>query len=381
MEEPLSSKEPVSSDQASIRDSRGLYSFARGGRRRLVVAGLVLLLAVLPSLAGCQLTYLAHLGVGQARVLLGRTPIETVLEKGGLDERQREALQLVLDAREYAFEHIGLKRTASYGSYYDTGGGPVSWNVTGCAADRFEPVTWWFPIVGRVPYKGYFDKASAQAEAARLEARGMDTLVSPVAAYSTLGWFADPILSTMLDYPEDQLVELVIHELTHATIYVPGDSTFNENVATFVGRQGAHDFLVNRHGAGAEILERAELLERDQESFAGFIDGLHGELEELYALDLPRDQVLRRRAEVFRRAHGDLKDLRRAMATGAYASMERRPLNNAVILAYRTYHRDLAIFEAVWRQRDESLPEALGAFVEASEAADPVAALKATVGG
>ncbi len=334
------------------------------------------LLALLVLAPGCQIGYLARAGIGQAGVLLSRRPVAEVLASGELSEEEARKLRLVGEARRYAFERIGLDRSGSYTSFYDTGGKPVAYNVQACAKDRFAQVSWWFPIVGSITYKGYFTEGEAKAEAARLAEDGFDTLVSPVAGYSTLGWFDDPILSSMLRYQDEDLVDLIIHELTHGTVYVPSNVTFNENLATFVGYRGAIDFFTERDGRDSDAVKRAKLARRDSVLFSRFVDELHGELEELYASGRPSEELLVAREEVFAAGKRRFAELQKEMSPGAYGAIAKRPLNNASVLAYRAYVRELESFEAVWRASGENLRRTVSVFRELRDSDDPEADLE-----
>ena len=193
-----------------------------------------------------------HLARGQLRVITNSTPIAEIAEHPRPADPQRHTrLRFVAAVRDYGRERIGLDVRDQYTCFYDTGGRPLSWNVSASPPDRFEPYLWRFPIVGAVPYKGFFEIDRAQKERSILQSKGLDVSLSQVSAYSTLGFFADPVLSTMLKYSDDSLATLLLHELTHATAYAPGHTDFNESLATFVGRRGSLDFLSEHYGASS----------------------------------------------------------------------------------------------------------------------------------
>jgi predicted aminopeptidase len=270
--------------------------------------------AIVPLLlSGC---YLVRQGEGQLTILLGARPISEVLADPDLDPRARRKLELILEIKEFGERQMGLAASTNYTRYFDTGGRPVSYIVSACRKDRFQPHTWWFPIVGEVPYKGFFRREDAAAEAEELARLGYDVSVGAVAAYSTLGWFPDPVFSTMLDDSEEELASLILHELTHLTLYVPGDTDFNESLATFVGRQGALEFVRWRFGAGSPLYDRAIR----STGFAELRDArnleLFRKLDDLYRSETLPDRKL------------ELRDLVAGF-----------PVNNAEILMQRRYGR------------------------------------------
>jgi predicted aminopeptidase len=275
--------------------------------RRLV------LLLLLPTLCGCYILTQAR---GQLRVLLNSRSIDKLLADPAVPVDTKLKLRLVRDVKAFGERELGLTRSSNYESFYDTKGQPITYIVSACRKDRFQPYIWWFPIVGEVPYKGFFAKEDAQEEVKALEAEGYDVALGTAAAYSTLGYFPDPVLSTMLDYPEEQLTALLLHELTHGTIYLPGGADFNEGLASFVGWQGALEFARRRHGIASEAYDRTVRAFAAEERRDTAARELFKQLDELYRLNLPLDQVL----------------VRRDLIAG-------RKVNNAQILMQRRYGR------------------------------------------
>jgi len=278
-------------------------------------------LLLAPLLASC---YLAKQAEGQLAMLLAQRPLEDVLADPDVPAEDKAKLRLVLEVKEFGERELGLTPSSNYTRYFDTGGKPVSWIVSASAKDRFENHTWWFPIVGTVPYKGFFRRSDAAAEARALEEDGYDVSLSPVSAYSTLGYFPDPVLSTMLETPDEDLTALILHELTHGTLYLPGDTNFNEKLASFVGWQGALEFARRRRGpASAEYERTVRALAREEER-AREARELFARLDALYRSPIPRGEKVRRRDEV-----------------------AGRKVNNAAILMQRRY-TDHAAFGAAF---------------------------------
>jgi predicted aminopeptidase len=223
-----------------------------------------------------------------------------------------------------------------------------------------------------VPYKGFFDVERARRERDDLQALGYDVILRPVTAYSTLGFFSDPVLSDMLRYPDDSLADLLIHELTHATIYVKGHTDFNESLATFVGRQGSLDFLAQRHGADSPALRDATARRADAGRFARFMGTVIAAMDSLYNSDLPREQILATRDSVFEGTKEQYRGMRPDLTDPSrYDGYLQWELNNARLLSYRRYHRNLEAFEMLWESRGRDLAATVDALRPCGDAEEP----------
>ncbi len=320
-------------------------------------------------LGGC---YLTRQAAGQARILLNLRSIDGLLADPAVPESSRRKLLFVREVKAFGEREMGLMPSANYEDYYDTTGRPITYIVTACAKDSFRPHTWWFPIVGEVPYKGFFSRDDAVAEARALATAGLDVSLGTAAAYSTLGYFPDPVLSTMLDFPEEELASLLLHELTHGTVYLPGGTDFNEGLASFTGWQGALEFARARRGTGSELYQRTvEAFARAEQRDARGLE-LHRRLERLYSGGGAREEILKAREQVFDAFREELKleaarrlleerrlkeDHERAEREGrvgpqeheraraaraarrAVDEAERAPRNNAEVLQLRRYGR------------------------------------------
>jgi predicted aminopeptidase len=296
----------------------------------------------------CSPGYVLRAGVEQARILSIRQPIAQVLDDPDTDAETRRQLQLVLQARTFAARGLRLDAGDSYTSFAAVGRDTLLLVVSASRRDRFEAYTWWFPIIGRVPYKGFFNFAAAHAQAASLERAGYDAYVRPAAAYSTLGWFDDPLLSTLLRYDDVGLVNTVIHELLHNTIFLPGQVSFNESFANFVGERGAIAFFCAREGEASEPCRQAHASWADTRLFGRFMSELSAELDTLYARELPLETVLVERAAIFDDARARFRDEILPLLQGpSYRWFLTRPLNNATLIGVRLYYRELDLFEAV----------------------------------
>jgi len=266
--------------------------------RRRDLAGLLLpLIGLSLAVGGCgQPLYVARLSWTEARILLRREPIERVITRPDVDPALRERLRLVLAARSFAHDQLGFEVGDSYTTYAAVTPGETTVHVVSAAyRDRLKPYTWWYPVAGRVPYRGFFDRSAAQSEANRLAARDLDVDVRSAVAFSTLGWFADPLLSTTAEAGPVSLVTTVLHELFHQTLYVPGESAFNESAATFAGERGAIAFFCTGPEADAKRCEAARTAWAETRVRARVLQHLAARLRRLYAEHLPAAERERER--------------------------------------------------------------------------------------
>ncbi|HUH11530.1 MAG TPA: aminopeptidase [Longimicrobiales bacterium] len=343
----------------------------------------LLLLAVLAATAAASLTcspvYVVRAGIEEARILSRRRPIPEVASDPSIPQSTRAKLDLVLRARTFAGEYLGLDTGDSYTTFSQVDRDTLLMVVSGAHKDRFQHVTWWFPIVGRVPYKGFFDFDAARREVERLESDGYDAYMRPSAAFSTLGWFNDPLLSTLLRANEISLVGTVIHEITHNTLYLPSQAAFNESFANFVGERGAIAFFCGMDGEEAPRCETARAGWADQLRFGAFLSELVAELEALYGRpDLPREEILRRREDVFAgaraRFRAEVEPELRVLAFGRFMEQD---LNNATLISRRLYYDRLDVFEAAFHAHGGDLRRTVDFLLAAARDArqDPYGAL------
>ena len=228
--------------------------------------------------------------------------------------------------------------------------------VSASRADSFSRKTWWFPIVGSVPYKGYYRQESALRLARRLERQGYDVLVRKVDAFSILGFFKDPVFSFMQDYSVFQVASLILHEQTHATVFLKNHVQFNEEMAQFVGTEGALLYLDRRLGPESTEREETTAILRDQETFLETLRALYADLEDVYAQDLPPDDKLSRKAKTialhqtrFAESYQD------SFASEAYRGFAEAEINNAYLNLYMTYTEDLDVFYELFESYDRDL--------------------------
>lgn len=335
------------------------------------------------ALSACSPVYVLKAGYHEARILAARKPIPKVMADPNTDEETRRKLRLALAARAFARDSLGLDVNGAYSTFVRLKSDTLAVILSAAPPDRLEPVTWWFPIVGRVPYRGFFSLDDARRHEERLQRRGLDTYLRPTAAFSTLGWFDDPLPSTLLRYDDVALVETIIHELTHNTLYLAGHVTFNESFASFAGAQGAMAFFCGGgEYAHAEHCRLARDRWADELRFSAFLYGLAEELKALYArADLSREEKLTRRREIFAAGlHRFQREVQPGFLASRYQWFVDTPLNNATLLARIFYAHRLAAFDAAFQQARGDLPTALRAITDAArwlakEGRDPFEAL------
>ena len=331
-----------------------------------------LLLVALAMIGGtvmfCSPAYILRAGIEEAKILSRRQPIDEVLASPLTSDRTREKLAVVQAARTFAEKELGLDVGESYTTYSELRRDTLLLVVTGAHKDAFVPVTWWFPIVGRVPYKGFFDPDDARAEAARLIGEGYDAAIRPAGAFSTLGWFNDPLLSTTLRYDDVALGATVIHEVTHNTVFIPGEVAFNESFASFVGDRGAIALFCGIEGDTGPRCVRAREEWSDALVFGAALEALVGRLEALYARpDLDRDAKIARRQAVIDAWKDDFARDVAPRIHGPLAAFHQRPIDNATLIGLRLYYTRLDLFEDTFRRMDVPLKEAIVRMIEAAE--------------
>lgn len=296
------------------------------------------------SSTGCQLSYYMHSAYYQTKLLQSRKSIDYALEHGHLNEIQKAKLRLVGDAKKFAEQKLGLKKTSNYTTFVQLDEPYVTYIVQASFPMELKPYLWKFPFVGEVPYKGYFRKKLAEEEAAELRTREFDVFTRGVSAYSTLGWFQDSVLSSMLRYEDYDLVETIIHETVHTTLFIKDAAEFNERMATFLGHEGMMKFYRERGTEGETQLKKAEADAFDQKLFSAFLTREVEELKKWYESgkgQITPDAKATRLKEIQARFSADVRP---KMKTKAYEEFEKKELNNAILLAYRTYEYSLEDF-------------------------------------
>jgi predicted aminopeptidase len=322
----------------------------------MVVLKLVLIVITSLILISCQAAgYYLHVSKGQLELLSQRQNIEELLADESIDPELKQQLESVRTIRQFASERLGLPENASYSSYADLNREYVVWNVFAAEAFSVEPKQWCFLVAGCVAYRGYFDEQEALAFASELSEQGYDTYVGGVAAYSTLGWFDDPVLNTFITRDEPRLAGLMFHELAHQQLYINDDTTFNESFASAVEVEGVRRWLAQKDRP--DILQRYLLDKQRQDDFIATLLEHRKQLEQFYQQALPEQA-----------RQSSKQKIQQAFLAGAYQQFKQRwddypgyddwvmnQLNNAKLSTIVSYNQWLPAFQQLLQDNEGDL--------------------------
>lgn len=332
---------------------------------------LTLLLTVLASLeAGC---YYTHLASGQLRMLLARRDVGEVIADPETPENLRQHLELAQQVRTYATS-IGLDVAGQYTSFVDWPGDRLITTLVATRPGEVDAEDFWFPLVGSVPYKGFFDEERARVEAEKLRSQGRDVCLHPIPAYSTLGWLDDPLTAPMLREGRGGLIETILHELVHATVYVRDEPEFNEGLATFIGQEAAIRF---QQDPGEREVEQRRV--QDDRAVARTLLAFRERVAELYRGSEAGPQRDAARAVLESQTRTELAALDLASFDGQRLA-ERVRLNDACQALIGTYHGDLARYGERLQELDGDLRAFLEGARQAAEEPDPRSSAQLTPG-
>lgn len=336
-------------------------NWGRVARRLLlwVVLGIPALV-VLALIVSADARYVARAGVEEGRILLRRRSIKTLVEKAGTPADLRQRLQLVLAARAYGADSMHLSVGKTYTTYADVKRDTLLLVLSASRRDRLRAYTWTYPIVGSVPYKGFFDFRRARETVAQLEDEGYDTYLRRAEAFSTLGYFSDPLLSTAVHKDTMELVATVLHELAHNTLYVKNHTAFDESFASFVGYRGAQAFFRAR---GDTIdAARADARWRDERILDVFYAELARRLDSAYAGNSGEFGLEEVRTTLFKWARTQLTGpVGQSLETYDWRWFAASPMNNAVVIAQRLYRMNLNLFDEIYLQNNADIAETIRA--------------------
>jgi predicted aminopeptidase len=313
------------------------------------ILGILILLVVL----NWQLVlYGFQQGYGQLNIIWNAKPVAHYLKDPNFPDSLKARLELVKEIRKYAIDSLGLRDTENYQTLYDQKGEEVMWVVMASEPFALKPKEWEFPIIGSVPYKGFFKKERAEKLKNELEKDGWDVMVRNPGGWSTLGWFIDPILSKMLTRSEGDIANLIIHEMSHATIFVKDSVEFNENLATFIGDRGAEEFLMYKYGVDSK--EYQTYMQEDEDYLKYVNHMLRGAkvLDSLYATMKDSDGLNNKRLlkqKVIGRIVEAMDTLSLKLTKHPSSRFKGKLPNNAYFMNYRQYQAKQTIFAEEWK--------------------------------
>ncbi len=295
-------------------------------------------------LTGCETARFYAQGFsGQAEILRKSRANSKVLADPQSDPKLKRQLVAVEGIRKFATEHLSLPGDESYGKYADLGRSSVSWVLYAAPEFSLEPKTWWYPTLGELDYRGYFREEDTLEVAAKLKGEGYDIYTGGVDAYSTLGWFHDPVLNTFVYSADVDLAELIFHELTHRKLFRNGETAFNESLANAVAEESVKRWLAHE-GRRADLAKyEGRLVKRRQ--FYDQIDRTRGELKALYESGLPAETMRSRKAVIFSKLQASFRELRRKWGGRGLEGWLKADLTNAHLVSVATYHQHLPLFQ------------------------------------
>ena len=314
---------------------------------------LYIVLALASGLISCSYTqYVWHVSSHQLALLRQKVPLETALKRSDLTEDQKRKLELVSEIKAFAKEELKWDMDENiYSSYVHLERPYVSWLLRVSPADQLKAYEWYFPVVGAVPYKGFFEKEKALKSARDFDKKGYDTYVRGVTAYSTLRWFEDPLLSSMLSYRESDFTAMIFHELAHTVLFFKNHINFNERFAEFVGRKAALLFYRKKEAQKEHTISITKHMQKEWEDellFSTFMSEEYNKLKKWYKDNTGKvneEKKQKRLSEIQNRFMSEIKP---RLKTRFYDYFSRIKLNNARLLSYRSYNYNMEEFEQLF---------------------------------
>ncbi len=311
------------------------------------------------STTGCSLTYVYHAAKGQYQLLHDSIPVEEALAGETLGSEENERLRLVALVKAFGEDELGLKKTENYQTVYLESNQAPMYVLSASPKDRLRQVTWWFPIVGRLHYLPFFDLEEAKKKKEYLLHKDLDVFMGVADAYSTLGWFKDPVTMNLLEGSTLDLVETILHEMTHTTLYIKGEGEFNESIAVLVGKAGAVEFFESKYGPFDPLTIEARKSMADERIFSSYLDSLLNELDQLYNSPISYQEKLILREKVFASFLDRFVEVKAQLQTDYFTHFGIVGLNNAYLMAIGLYHRDFALFDALLKENKNSVKETI----------------------
>jgi predicted aminopeptidase len=319
-----------------------------------IVAALAILLLLSLFIWWDLVIYGMRQANGQLNIMWHAKPVEDFLADPDFPDSLKAKLHLIAGVRKYAIDSLALKDTKNYKTLFDQKGEEIMWVVTASEEFKLKPKEWTFPVLGAVPYKGFFKKELAFKLRDELENEGWDVSIRNPGGWSTLGWFTDPILSKMLERSEGDLANLIIHEMSHATIFVKDSIDFNENLATFIGDRGAEKFLISKYGLSSKEYEQYLNEDKDFLKFSDHMLRGSEKLDSLYSSmtdRMPIDEKRRLKKEMIERIVVSLDTLTLSTDSKPGTRYKNRLPNNAYFMNFRRYQAQQDDFWNEYRGR------------------------------
>jgi predicted aminopeptidase len=328
------------------------------GRSGVLIVKCFIVAVLFSVLNGC---YVFKQGIYALRYNRQAENIDVVLKNSLTNDETRKFLMLIKEIRQYAVDSIGLNSNSNYSRYVTINKDYLIDVVSAAEKHSFKQYKWCFPVVGCVPYKGYFEAADATKMAEKLSKKGYDINVDKVDAYSSLGFFSDPLYSFMSTYSVYGIASLIFHEQTHATVYIKNQSNFNEQLATFIGTTGAQQFIRSKYGENSDEYLNIALAQQDYETYLKLLRGLYGDLKEVY------DDTLRTRDEKISDKETKIQNFKQTVEsrydslfqTKRFKKLSTLRINNAYLAVRMTYSLNLATFEKLYEKHGRDLKATL----------------------
>jgi predicted aminopeptidase len=304
---------------------------------------------------------------------------EKILARNNVSDSTRAFLALVNEIRAYAFDSIGLKRNKNYTRMVQVENDYLINVLSACKKTSFEKYQWKYPFFGNAPYKGYFDKEDAVRDGKKLDKKGYDVYIGKSDAFSTLGILSDPLYSYMQNYSEYALASMIIHEQTHATLYLKNRVDFNEQAAVFIGDQGGINFIRYKYGENSEIYKNIFLTKGDYDVFIQSLRELYHTLDSVYKQqELSEEEKLSGKEEIINNYKKNLVDnYSEYFKTEYYRGVENAKINNAYITSKMTYHKDLSVFDALYKSKEYNLKKSMSYLMTLKNEDNPLERMKA----
>lgn len=310
--------------------------------------------------------YLVNQGYSLLKYNLSAKPLEEVYKDPKVTDKVKDRIKLVFEIREFAVNKIGLKQNKTYTKYVQLNDKNYLVNVVVASKpNRLKAYEWSFPFFGSFPYKGFYDLKEAKEEESRLKRLGYDTYIRTAGAFSTLGWFDDPIYSYMLNYSTEYLANIITHEMTHATVFIPNNIQFNEEMANFIGEHGAAEFLKYKYGENSKEYKSSFEMKEDGKKFSKFLNEFHDTLDKMYKDPTKSDEEkLKEKSEIIKLfRYEKFKEFQKTLTYPKnYGGFPKMKLNNAVIMGFITYEQDYSLYVKAYEKLGQDLPKTMKFF-------------------